>query len=562
MKKNKLFLLFALLFYVCANLPAQVTIGGLTEPTTGTVLDLNSTNKGGLLLSNVTITNLELIPYNANVFPGITSQTADTNPALRGTMVYNNGRETTVPAGIYVWNGYSWTLCGNSNFTVTPSSPSVVSILAGNTTALNITSSTYQWYKGQDVNSGTLIPNATAATYTTPDNLKEGTTHYYYCKINSPSGPATSDVFTVKVISKPDKLSAGSGTFIGPTCLDLAQDNDGGNNCAPLSARQSKQTNFSNRYQQDGATGPYSGVQVYTFTPIGTVSHVRFAYEETADISVEHIEPLSPTYDTANNINTACKVIVYYKEKLNSDLKGKTRTTGNKLKLYAIYNSDAVYSKSANDKKLELNISLQDCNCCGAYTDANKTNWLNFMCHNLGANENADPFTPEAAIHGGKYKWGVAGAAMTQEEDQDKANNISVTNWLKKGNVPPTNTNTWSMTADPCPVGWRLPVPDEWNKVLANNALIYPGSSAESATNFTSGLKIGDALFLPATGYRAFDTGMLKERGLRGFYWSNYTHDADLYYIGFSPGAKNTGHGYIGDLQSRHQAQSVRCVAK
>jgi hypothetical protein len=50
MKTAKLFL--SLAFFFCANLSAQVTIGGLTEPETGAILDLNSTTKGGLAASD------------------------------------------------------------------------------------------------------------------------------------------------------------------------------------------------------------------------------------------------------------------------------------------------------------------------------------------------------------------------------------------------------------------------------------------------------------------------------------------------------------------------------
>jgi hypothetical protein len=112
-------LLFALAFFSCANLSAQVTIGGLEEPKTGAILDLNSTAKGGLLLSNVTIINPELIPYDTNLFPGITTDAAaDVNPDFCGAMVYNTGQGTTVPAGIYIWNGCKWTKDGGSGMDV------------------------------------------------------------------------------------------------------------------------------------------------------------------------------------------------------------------------------------------------------------------------------------------------------------------------------------------------------------------------------------------------------------------------------------------------------------
>jgi hypothetical protein len=62
MKAKNLFLLPALALFANATLQGQVTIGGVTEPAPGAILDLNSTAKGGLVLSNVTLTDLSAIP--------------------------------------------------------------------------------------------------------------------------------------------------------------------------------------------------------------------------------------------------------------------------------------------------------------------------------------------------------------------------------------------------------------------------------------------------------------------------------------------------------------------
>jgi hypothetical protein len=112
MRTINLFIFSALLFFACASSYAQVTIGeGADSPVTGALLDL--AKNGGLILSNVTITDLEKIPAdNDKVFPGITNLTADINPGLGGAMVYNDGLDPAVPAGIYIWSGYSWTKDG------------------------------------------------------------------------------------------------------------------------------------------------------------------------------------------------------------------------------------------------------------------------------------------------------------------------------------------------------------------------------------------------------------------------------------------------------------------
>jgi uncharacterized protein (TIGR02145 family) len=533
MKTIQLFLFSALLFFFCASLPAQVTIGGLTKPISGALLDLNSTNRGGLVLSNVTITDLEKIPIGNNVFSGITAADTDENIALRGTIVYNDGQGTTVPAGIYIWNGNCWTEDGNCGPVITYSSSSTVSIMAGSSRTLSVgvcgcSTIQYQWYEGLDVNNGRLIPNATAKNYTTPNTLAEETTHYYYCKVSSYSGSAgttldeiTSNVFTVNVKESLAKLTPVRGDFFGKTCFDIANANgEPGNNCGTLSGRTARKTIFSDRTPQESPVTPnYSGVQIYTFAPTGAVSHVRFYYSEPTGISiVDSIVPMSSTYEAGNSISSSCKVTVYYRTSLDSDLKNYSRlNTPYKLKLYAVYNSDANYSTPTKDKVLELKIALQDCSCCGAYSNKSANTWLDFMCHNLGADESYYPLIPAAAIHGAKYQFGQKNAALSMADDQ--RNSHSVAGWpqitLDSGNWHPAN--------NPCPTGWRLPTSEEWISVSdeQNNEWITFDNWSESETNFSAGYTVGDALFLPAGGCRVSPTGELHDRGFAGQYWSS-----------------------------------------
>jgi uncharacterized protein (TIGR02145 family) len=109
MKKINFYLLSALALLANASLQAQVTIGGNTEAAVGAILDLNSSSgvKGGLLLSNVSITNLNKIPAGTNQFPGITAGVNDgRNPDFKGAIVYNTNPATGV--GVYVWTGTQW----------------------------------------------------------------------------------------------------------------------------------------------------------------------------------------------------------------------------------------------------------------------------------------------------------------------------------------------------------------------------------------------------------------------------------------------------------------------
>jgi uncharacterized protein (TIGR02145 family) len=107
MNKLNLFLLPTLAFFACAGLQAQVTIGDNTDPAPGILLDLNSTVKGGLLLSNVALTKVNVIPES---FSGVTPEnysTPEVKNGFTGAMVYHTG-ENGIPAGVYVWNGVRW----------------------------------------------------------------------------------------------------------------------------------------------------------------------------------------------------------------------------------------------------------------------------------------------------------------------------------------------------------------------------------------------------------------------------------------------------------------------
>jgi hypothetical protein len=374
MRTIKLFLLLALPFFAGANLRAQVTIGGLTEPAAGAILDLNSTAKGGLLLSNVTITDWELIPQDANVFPGISDD--NVNMDLRGAMVYNTGT-ATVPPGIYIWNGCRWTQDGSYGTAVTSSSYSVTAV-DGYSATLTVTGSgcptlSYEWFSNDTPSNVGGTPTGTnAPTFTTPALSYSSAPYYYYCEVTSSlnGSKAVSDVFTVSVNMNPVTLAAGSGTFAGRLCFDIATQNDN-STCGLLSNRSARSTDFSDRTVQNVTSpAPYSGVQEYVFTPLsGTVRNVRFILVEETGSSVESITPQG---DYSGDVTNACTALVSYKSSLNTGLAGKTRDTGNKVKLHVVYNN------GTEDKRLTLNISLQDCSCCdGAWVENGAWDYAN-----------------------------------------------------------------------------------------------------------------------------------------------------------------------------------------
>jgi uncharacterized protein (TIGR02145 family) len=105
MKKN-IFLLLITATTVTMNLQAQVKIGEDKTPEQGALLDLNSAFKGGLLLPNVSITNVELIPTDFTA--SFTDPERDENLDLTGMIVYNTFAYVAEGRGVYVWDGYKW----------------------------------------------------------------------------------------------------------------------------------------------------------------------------------------------------------------------------------------------------------------------------------------------------------------------------------------------------------------------------------------------------------------------------------------------------------------------
>ena len=144
------------------------------------------------------------------------------------------------------------------------------------------------------------------------------------------------------------------------------------------------------------------------------------------------------------------------------------------------------------------------------------------MCHNLGADVSADPFTPSASIQGAKYQWGattgMANRYISQMDDQNPAY-AYIAGW-NQVNLP---DNTWQdavKTAnDPCPAGYRVPTSAQWQGVINNNAITRLGTWTGG---YTSAIKFGPSLLLPATGFRSASAGAgLQSVGSDAYYWSS-----------------------------------------
>jgi len=189
---------------------------------------------------------------------------------------------------------------------------------------------------------------------------------------------------------------------------------------------------------------------------------------------------------------------------------------------------------------------------CGAYLGPNKTNWRQFMCHNLGADYGSNPFVPSAKIHGAKYQWGKYESLLDRTGKfisvWDTTSVVSSTEWLKGNN---------KTIKDPCPEGYRIPTRREYQLLLTHNIAYKEGPWD---IGYDSALRIGSNLVLPL-GDRVVKTGANKvyEQGKIGGYWSSTLNLARAYALDINA-YKLAYVSVNSDHRVNNSAMSIRCI--
>jgi uncharacterized protein (TIGR02145 family) len=252
---------------------------------------------------------------------------------------------------------------------------------------------------------------------------------------------------------------------------------------------------------------------------------------------------------------------------LTYNISGSTTTSG-----------QATFALNIGGQTCTLTVQVQQAGC-GAYLASGNTDWKVFSCHNLGADTNADPFTPDWKLNGNYYQWGrnptcfgkddtdgtnpcsspVYGAAGPWGNTTMEDNAGTISGW---GTMAAEN-GAWDdndkTTDDPCPPGFRVPTNDQWTKVLANNNITPVGTWIPSTTNYQTGKMFGSGLFLPAAGYRDSENNnnaVLALRGSHGLYWSSSVLSTNAYYLFFSSTTQNT------NFFTRTRGFPIRCIAQ
>jgi uncharacterized protein (TIGR02145 family) len=187
-----------------------------------------------------------------------------------------------------------------------------------------------------------------------------------------------------------------------------------------------------------------------------------------------------------------------------------------------------------------------------------------FMCHNLGADQSADPFTPSWQLNGHYYQWGRTAVAASGPTGAsvEESNDGDIAGWNYMDARNSAWTDAGKTANDPCPFGFRVPTRAQWDAVvdISLNTVNYVGTDwTPGPTNYSNGLRIGtgySGLFLPAAGGRAGNNGTLYYRGSLGYYWSSTEYGGDAWLLSFGSGSFST------TGTSRPFGMSIRCVAE
>ncbi len=109
----------------------------------------------------------------------------------------------------------------------------------------------------------------------------------------------------------------------------------------------------------------------------------------------------------------------------------------------------------------------------------------------------------------------------------------SKTAWASAGSLPVSSPagatwssairpgSSWEWDNDPCPEGWYVPTLDKFKTLCEKDKVTAEWTTLNSKNGFKfTDNSNGNSIFLPAAGYRTYQSGTLRDSGDLGYYWS------------------------------------------
>jgi uncharacterized protein (TIGR02145 family) len=483
---------------------------------------------------------------------------ADAKKKFTGAMVYHKGGND-IPVGIYVWNGTNWTSMEENckSPALTLSAP--LFIRQGAPAAFSVSSDasprcaageTYEWFKS-DVNSNTYSSSSFGSGAGASTSFTATGTYQVKVVATSPYAALIEEERSVSVTADggpdPAMLSTAYG-IVGETCLDVKR-----------SYQEKTQEVFDDRiYAFESGFA-----KTYKFVHDGSYSELSLSLDDPDQIvhSIS-LPPADASGDTPEPFTVTFK----------SNVKDLVPDNGDSLtvRLYASYKDN---NKDTRYAYLEIRVEDGTCICPAKISD---TQWLNFMCHNLGG---LDIISPSQLItyehHGDWYRFGAKKPSLVNTGTNNGSQDWTYGSY---GAIPPyyaqetgyaqDNSNwNWPDVLDddignPCPAGWRLPTEPEWSGAYGRNTQAYVPdpwiTSQDNLSVFSNLKKLGDDLMLPIAGQRNYTyNGLLSARGTSGYYWSSTGYNENnSRYVSFS----SVNSSIITSV--RRIGLSVRCTEK
>jgi len=481
-----------LILFFALPLKAQVTIGAQKSPHSYSVLELEST-KGGFrlpMLSNKDRDALKLTPDSTEA---------------SGLFIYNTDIDC-----VEFWSDGKWIdLCS-----ATPASSIVNSITLTSAAGTN----------AQTVCGGTAITpitySTTGATGATVTGLPAGVTGSWNAGVVTISGaPTTSGNYVVV-------LTGGSGTGIAIGTITVNH---------VLSAISGANGVIKGATDLIYSVTPVSGVTTYTWT-------VPTGWSITAGVGTASITVTAGTTEGPVGAITV------------------RANNGN----------------CAGTSTLAVSV--------GCPVKTTTGNWLTFMCYNLGAEDAVKSLTPveQAAYatpadeYGDLYQWGRAadGHQLRNATPVDGGSGSRVISYDSNSQIPVgdiwygapvylgsspydwhgnsasyRDDNLWNgkyPANNPCPAGWRVPTWVELKNMDTTNGTDNQNtcqwapsvnSSYQAGSLVTPLGSIAPTLFLPAAGYRLYNSGAIISENTVGYYWTSTVNNVNYSYAMYIGGS-------------------------